>query len=85
MNSTVRETLMALHETRNDDRIFEINDVKRSFTYACQKAGITDFRFHDLRHTATTRLTDRARMHSKLQRFLANHDPDVGALYTCYK
>jgi len=33
---------------RNGQRI---QDVKKGFTSACQRAGITDFRIHDLRHT----------------------------------
>jgi hypothetical protein len=33
---------------RNGQRI---QDVKRAFASACQRAGITDFRIHDLRHT----------------------------------
>jgi integrase len=33
---------------RNGQRI---QDVKKAFTSACQRAGITDFRIHDLRHT----------------------------------
>lgn len=42
----------------NDSGDSHITDIKRSFSTACKKAEITGFRFHDLRHTAGTRMIE---------------------------
>lgn len=38
--------------------IFNQKDIKRSFATACRIAGIDDLHWHDLRHTATTRMIE---------------------------
>ncbi|MFA6282186.1 MAG: site-specific integrase, partial [Candidatus Omnitrophota bacterium] len=36
--------------------VFEFKDIKKSFTTSLSKAGIKNFRFHDLRHTFASHL-----------------------------
>jgi integrase len=66
--------------------VFGIHDtVKRSFTAACAEAGIVNFRFHDCRHTAITRMLqagmDPAKVrkisgHTQYKTFLRYVNPD---------
>jgi integrase len=57
MTQRLRQALLEMSERAG--RIFGIeNTVKRSFATAKRMAGIEDLRFHDLRHTAGTRLAE---------------------------
>jgi integrase len=60
LTARLSQELTALYEQSPKDparRVFGILDnVKRSFTAARAAAGLSDVRFHDLRHTAATRL-----------------------------
>lgn len=40
----------------NPDTKRPFTDIKKGFKYACERAGIKDLRFHDLRHTFASRL-----------------------------
>lgn len=61
MNRVVRETLSGL--PRAGDHVFcnpltgrPIRSIREAFERACREAGVENFRFHDLRHTAATKL-----------------------------
>lgn len=63
INETVRSTLEGI--PRTSEYVFpspktkgRLVDVKYRFDKARKEAGIRDFRFHDLRHTAATRMAE---------------------------
>ena len=66
MDPIVREALFELSQhSGNAEYVFtnpdtgtRFTDVKKSFSAACREACISDFTFHDLRHTFGTRLAD---------------------------
>jgi integrase len=64
ISNKLRETLEALPRTSeyvfvNPDTGKPYRDIYDGFNTACKKAGIENFRFHDLRHTVATRLVEK--------------------------
>lgn len=56
--SNAAVALLETHPHSIDGRVFPVtaDALKKAFTRACERAGIVDLHFHDLRHEATSRL-----------------------------
>jgi integrase len=77
----LRETLVTIrtNERRETDRVFGLSDhawfsAKRAWTTARRVAGLSDVRFHDLRHTAASRLAQHMSL-SDVGKILGHREP----------
>ena len=66
----------------NPDTNMPYNDIKKSFHSVLKKAGITDFRFHDFRHTAATRMLEKGADIRTVQEILGHSSVSVTERYT---
>ncbi len=87
MNATVKTLLGSLQ--RKSEYVFpspktggRLDNIKRSFRRAVWIANIEDFRFHDLRHTAATRMADAGADPFTLAKILGHSDIRMTARYT---
>ncbi len=95
MSQSVRELLIEQREAQKGDLVFAsrriakkraderlVVDVKKAFVAACSDAGITDFHFHDLRHTFATRLGDAGCNVTTIARLLGHSNIQRSMRYT---
>lgn len=76
MTSRLAEAMRKLCEGKKaDDLLFGFRSVKRSFATAKRIAGLPDFRLHDTRHTATTRLISRGMSLSEAGKLMGHTQP----------
>ncbi len=87
MNSTVRVLLSGIK--RKSEYVFpspktgeKLTDIKRSFHRALNEAKIENFCFHDLRHTAATRMADAGADAFTMAKILGHSDIRITHRYT---
>ncbi|MFN0278668.1 MAG: tyrosine-type recombinase/integrase [Pyrinomonadaceae bacterium] len=87
MNETVRLLLGSLE--KKSEYVFpspktnnRLNQIKTSFRKAVDKANLKDFRFHDLRHTAASRMAEAGASPFTLMKILGHSDIRMTARYT---
>lgn len=91
MNNKVKNLLMELNKIRhiNNDYVFSNSKgnklcavtVQKTFRKTCKKTGITDFRFHDLRHTFASWLVQNGIDLYRVQRLLGHKTGEMTRRY----
>lgn len=72
MSGRVRDELTQLHETRTNESVFNVKDVKNGWKTICKAAEIEGCRIHDLRHTAITNFV-RSGMRTEIAMAISGH------------
>ena len=74
MSRTLQETLKAINMRDISGTVFPISvrSLRAAYGRTLEKAGITDFHFHDLRHTFATRLVQAGQDLYKVQKLLGH-------------
>ena len=70
------------HLTRAGQRVFNVDWIKVAWAAALQDSKIENFRFHDLRHTAATRLADAGTDAFTIAAILGHSTIQMSARYT---
>ncbi len=86
MNQKLTQTLESGKKVSKSEYVFSENekpyrDVKRAWWTALKKAGIENFRFHDLRHSFGTRLGMNGYDLKTIMEIVGIKDPDVAMIY----
>jgi integrase len=82
ISSVARGVLLRLGESRVSDNVFPVSEAKKSWMSALKRADISDFRFHDLRHTAATRWADSGADAFTIASLLGHSNIQMSARYT---
>src|SRR5581483_7936016 len=65
----LREQQIKVGTGKDTDLVFGVTrSIKRSFATVCHKAGLDHVKFHDLRHSAITRMINAGIPHSEVMR-----------------
>lgn len=77
LTSRLRKALKEAAECRETGHVLEyagspIKSVRTGFKAACRRAGIKDFRIHDMRHTAAVAMAGRGVEMTKIQQYLGH-------------
>lgn len=89
MNSTLRKILMEIRlKSGQSEYVFidnkgnRIKSLRTAFEAACRRAGLEGLRFHDLRHTAATRMVESGANIVSVSKILGHSDIKMTMRYT---